>query len=293
MQEQLQAIDPALLQDVVRQDQSDPDFILLDWTVRVLSNQGAVNPEGLWCFSGHGQGHQGIKPWSVVLKILKDPGNVVEPGYLWYWKREYLAHESGLLSRLPRHIAQVRSYGTSEDETSAWLWMELVADTTDGPWGLDEYEFAACQLGRFNAGYVTGTPLPNYAWLATNHIETWTSLFGQDSVWSNPHVQQAFSPQIRARVMALWEDKVRFLATLQRLPQAFSHFDYKRSNLFIRRINDSHKEVAAVDWGDCGVGVLGGDLTRLVGGSTFFRDWDAALLAELDTIAFAAYVDGL
>ena len=55
MLEQLQAMDPSVLLDVVRQDQRDPNFILSDWTVRLLSDKGAVNPEGLWCFSGHGQ----------------------------------------------------------------------------------------------------------------------------------------------------------------------------------------------------------------------------------------------
>jgi hypothetical protein len=295
MREQLQAIDPAVLLNVVRQDQRDPNFVILDWTVDILSNKGSAYPEGLglWCFRGHGQSSDGIKPWSVVLKILKDRGEVVEPSYLGYWKREYLARESGLLSRLPGHVAQARSYGTSEHADSIWLWMELISDTTGGSWSPDEYAFAARQLGRLNAVYVTGTAVPNYSWLATDHIETWTSFFPPDDVWTNALVQQSFSSQTRTRVMELWQEKESFLAILQRLPQAFSHFDYKRSNLFIRRITESDREVVAVDWNDCGVGPLGGDLTRLVGASTFFRDWDVSLLAELDAIAFAAYVGGL
>lgn len=55
MLEQLQAMEPGVLPDVVRQDQRDPNFILRDLTVRLSSDKGAVNPEGLWCFSGHGQ----------------------------------------------------------------------------------------------------------------------------------------------------------------------------------------------------------------------------------------------
>jgi hypothetical protein len=134
----------------------------------------------------------------------------------------------------------------------------------------------------------------NYSWLPANHVEAWTSSFPpDDDAWTNPLVQQSFSPQTRARVMELWERKQSLLVILERLPQGFSHFDYKRSNLFIRRSAEGQKEVVAVDWGDCGVGPLGGDLTRLVGGSTFFRDWDASMLPDLDTRAFAAYIGGL
>jgi hypothetical protein len=293
MLEQLRAIDPAVLLDVVRQDQRDPDFVILDWTVDILSDKGAANPEGLWRFSGHGQSAHGIRPWSVALKILKDPGDVVEPWHLWYWKREYLARESGLLAQLPGYVVPPRSYGASDHADNAWLWMELISDTTGGPWGLDEFAFAARQLGRLNASYVTGTPLPSHSWLATNHIATWTSTFPPDTAWTNPLVQRSFSAHTRARVMELWEERASFLALLERLPQAFSHFDYKRSNLFIRGASENDQELVAVDWGDCGVGPLGGDLTRLVGASTFFRDWDASLLADLDRVAFAAYVEGL
>lgn len=205
--ERLQAIDPDTLLDVVRQDQRDPNFIILDWTVRMLTDKGAVNPEGLWCFSGHGQSDQDIKPWSVVLKILKDPSHAVEPGHLHYWKREYLARESGLLSSLPGHVAQARIYGTRDHADSAWLWMELISEPIGGRWGLEEYQLAARQLGRLNAAYVTGTPLPSYPWLAKNHIETWISLFSADDVWANPLVQQSFSAQTRALLTELEKEK--------------------------------------------------------------------------------------
>ena len=72
MLEQLQAMDPGVLLDVVRQDQRDPNFILCDWTVRLLTEKGAAHPEGLWCVSGHGQSGDEIRPWAVVLKILQD-----------------------------------------------------------------------------------------------------------------------------------------------------------------------------------------------------------------------------
>ncbi len=291
--ERLHALDAAELLDVVRQDQRDPHFVILDWTANTLSGRTTGEPDGLWRFHGRGRSGDAIRPWAVVLKILEDPANDMEPNHLWHRQREYLAHASGLLAGLPGHVAQPRRYAASKREGSAWLWMELVADTTDGAWNLADYGYAARQLGCFNGACATGAPLPNHPWLAQNHIETWLSIFRQDDVWSHLAVQQSFSAQLRSQVTDLWRDQDRFLSVLRRLPQCFSHFDYKRSNLFLRKDTAGRREVVAIDWGDCGFGALGGDLTRLVGASTFFHDWDAARVAELDAVAMQAYLDGL
>lgn len=39
--------DPTLLTAIVRQDQRDPHFELLDWEVELLSDKGIINPGGL------------------------------------------------------------------------------------------------------------------------------------------------------------------------------------------------------------------------------------------------------
>jgi hypothetical protein len=46
--ETLKNIDPALLNQVVRQAQRSPDFEISEWSVRRLSDKGVFNPEGLW-----------------------------------------------------------------------------------------------------------------------------------------------------------------------------------------------------------------------------------------------------
>src|SRR5688500_18418519 len=40
--EQLKAIDQAVLTDVVRKDQHDPDLVILDWTVQPLSHEKII-----------------------------------------------------------------------------------------------------------------------------------------------------------------------------------------------------------------------------------------------------------
>lgn len=76
MQEQLLTVAPMVLLNVVRQAQGSSDFIILDSTLRVLSEKGATSA-GLWCFSGNGQDQHGIQPWSVALKLLKNSGESV------------------------------------------------------------------------------------------------------------------------------------------------------------------------------------------------------------------------
>ena len=43
----LQAIDPAILESIVREDQRSPSFQIGDCSVRRLSNKGIINPDRL------------------------------------------------------------------------------------------------------------------------------------------------------------------------------------------------------------------------------------------------------
>lgn len=286
-------IDSAALTTVVRQDQSDPAFEVLDWQVETLSVRGAVNPDGLLRVSGHGRGREGGKAWTVALKIVKQPAEEVAPSELGYWQREANAYRSGLLASLPGPVQPARCYDVSERDGAMWIWMELLTDSAGRTWDLTHYAFAADQLGRFNGACATGIPLPDAPWLARGHTRVWHALTNFEQAWQNQQVRQTFPAPMSARLLALWAERERFYTALDHLPQIFSHFDYKRANLFIRQRADNQREVVAVDWGDCGVGALGGDLGLLVGGSAFFFDWEPEQVLALSTIAYDAYLQGL
>jgi hypothetical protein len=259
----------------------------------ILANRGGNTPDGVLRVSGSGADAAGTRPWEVALKRIVLLADDTPPHSLHYPQRELFAYSSDLLTHLPGPVVPARCFGVSEQADAIWLWTEVLTDVTAGQWTLAEYVFAADQLGRLNgACAIAGAP-PTEPWLARDHAEQWTTIFDFVSAWKNPRVQATFPAELRQRMTRLWEERESFFAVLNRLPQAFSHFDYKRDNLFVRTRVDGTREIAAIDWGVCGVGALGGDLVSLVGASTWQFDWEPAYIAALEGSTFAAYEQGL
>lgn len=288
----MRATDPLLLTDIVRQDQRSPTFEITEWQVELLSDQGIMSPEGLFRFSGYGRDAGGARPWTVVLKIVKDPGQPSAPAHLWNWKRETLLAQSGLLDGLPGPVRAPRFYGVTQQAGSDWLWSEYIADAVTGPWRLENYVFAAHQFGRFNANCAQ-LPVPDAPWLCRAHARGWVEGLSPLHAWENPYVQRFFVPELQIRAGRLWAERERFYDALSRLPQVFSHFDAQRRNLLTRRGDAGAEEIVAVDWALCGLGPIGGDLYALIGSSAALCEWDSARLDDLEAAVYDAYVADL
>lgn len=152
IQSQLQSIDPAVLAEVVRQDQLSTSFEITSWSADMLSEKGSIDPEALLLFKGTGCDAQGSRSWSVVLKkftVNPDPNIPIDN--LWHWRRELAVSQSDLIDRLPRQLLAPRFYGTTEWAGHVGMWMENIAGDAPDIWGIDEYAFAARRLGQFNA----------------------------------------------------------------------------------------------------------------------------------------------
>jgi hypothetical protein len=160
---QLQAIEPAVLTDVVRQDQRSPAFEITSWTANVLSDKGVANPEGLFLFSGEGRDERGARSWSVVLKVIRSSRSEDIQSY-FYDTRELLVYQSGLLNRLPRHLIAPRCYGATTVNGAGWVWMEHVHDESSPKWDAGHYLFAAKQLGLFSAALLKDDSFPRMPW---------------------------------------------------------------------------------------------------------------------------------
>lgn len=303
---QLHNLDPALLTAVVRQAQHSPALALLDWSVEPLGHEKIIDTTGgLYRFHGHGEDGDGPRPWSIVLKIVNRPsGEMCQSPREWcYWQREMLAFRSGMLAGLPGPVRAPRCYGVTERESGGWLWLEQIAESTGRRWSITDFAQAAFQLGRFAGAFLTGCPLPDAPWLSEPFFRNgfadggwWAQHMATDtpeSVWPHPLVQQAFSPDVRRRILAIWADKVRFFDALDRLPQVLCHNDCHRRNLMWRRDANGQEELIALDWAFCGPGGLGMDIGELVATSAYFFEYDLSDFEEVERAVFQEYVAGL
>jgi hypothetical protein len=289
----LKTIDVAILTEVVQQDQRSPSFEITDWSVRRLSDKGIANPDGLWLFSGLGYDSHETRSWSVVVKIFIRPEQEAPPDDLYYWKRELLLAQSGLLEQLPGPVRAPRFYRTDEYSDSAWIWMEQVTDRQSGPWKLEHYTFAARQLGLWNGACLAMSVQPEEPWLARQHYIAWLTWMDIEKDWQFPLNQIHVSVELRHRYDQLWAEREIFYRVLEGLPQVFSHFDSQRRNLFIHQNTGQKDELVIVDWAQCGLGSLGAELNWLVGMSGGLLEWSPVNLSELDAVAFESYLQGL
>jgi hypothetical protein len=291
--ETLREIDLSILTDVVRQSQRDPTFEITSWSVKRLSDKGIINPDGLWLFNGKGS-HAGVtQSWSVVLKIIERSEEDIPLSDLWYWKREVLWAQSGYMERLPGPVKAPHSYKVEETADGAWLWQEHVINQRPHPWTLDDYAFAARQLGLWNGAYLCGTPLPDEPWFTRQHYRSWYTKTNPEKDFEFPLNQKYIHGELRKRYERLWADREMFYSALEKLPQVFSHFDSQRRNLFIRLGSDEQDELVLVDWAVCGYGPLGAELFSLIGMSVALLESHPYTVVELDQAAFGSYLQGL
>ena len=295
MLEKVKAVDFDILTEVVRKDQDSPGFEISEWSVKTLSDKGAMNSDGLWLFSGTGSDNKGSRGWSVVLKTpaAGTENDQVPITDIWYWKRETLLAQSGLTRHLPGPVRAPRFYRADEYTDSVWLWMEHVKDQHPNRWSLKEFSFAAQQLGAWNGQYVTGAPLPEYPWLTRQLYRSWLKDVDPEKDWLFPLHQKYVSKEDRSRWDRLWSEREDFFAVIEAQPQVFSHFDAMRRNMLISKDKNDKNELVLIDWSMCGIGPLGADLSALINQSMLFLEWSPANWEQLENATFDGYIQGL
>ena len=292
--EALSALASAHLELVVRRALDSPSFELGRWGVRRLSEQGIINPDGLFIFSGTGQDQQGVQAWSVVLKVVQANSADLDPDHFWHWRREVSAMESGLLGQLPGPVVAPHCYGVEERPDGAWIWMEHIEDKSPRHWGEAEFAFAAEQLGQATGAWLASGIHRDDPWLCRRHARTLAEgASPTEAAWDNAYVQAAFPETLRRRLMVLWAERSRFYAALESLPQTFAHFDSHRRNLMIRAGQAGRDELVLVDWALCGFGPVGAEVATLLGCSLMLFDVEASDGPAMEEAVFPAYLSGL
>jgi hypothetical protein len=289
-----QEVDRPYLTDLVRKALDRPALQIIDWKVQPLHG-GLEWDSAVFRFLGQATDVGETVPWSLILKTIKSAEKSTDPGGIWYWKREALAYQSGLLHHLPGgSITAPTCYETSErPDGSMWLWMEDVKDDIPSPWPLEQYGVVARHLGQFNGAYLGGQVFPSETWIPRN----WLRMYVENAapmiefVRSNPNhptVMHMFPGDTIAQILAVWEEHHQILDALENLPQVFCHQDAFRRNLFARG-----GKTIAIDWGYIGIAPVGAELVALVAASLGFFEIPAELVKDLDRICFEGYLQGL
>jgi hypothetical protein len=242
---------------------------------------------------------------SLVLKVVRH-GQDDDPGGLWvaggdvahrnYWKREWLAFDSGLLASLPPGVRAPRTLLTTQpSDDECWIWMEAVRGRTGAAITLADYPLIADALGRMQGAYAASpSQLPDYEWLSRDWLRGWAETsagqlanVGGDEGWDDERL--AYLLPWRQRALDVWGRREELLRMVESAPRTVVHLDFWPHNLFVTDDCD----VVAIDWSQIGIGAVTQDLDQITLDPIWMQVMPDADTAELEEAVLPAYVDGL
>ncbi len=285
-------VDRELLARVVARSLDRDQVELTDWTVRPV--HGGIG-ETLGVFRLAGELADGTT-WSVILKAIGRPPFGGGPGDWNDWRREAHLYQSDAADDLPDGLVRARSFDVTENgDDQLWIWLEDVPDPHT-PWTLDEFARLAELVGRFDAQYLNGRPLPEGAWLSRGWLRKRLDAVApvmtgfSDLAAGNPWLSRLFTPELLEQILPAWDDRDRLLTLLDDLPRTFGHRDLFPRNALRRPDRD---EVVLVDWAFTGDAAIGEALSILVAASLSFFEAQGEVAAGLEATVLDAYTAGL
>jgi hypothetical protein len=242
---------------------------------------------------------------SRVLKIVRH-GVDSTPDQLWqsgpdeshrnYWKREWLAFDSGLLDTLPGKLrAPRKALTTQHGDGECWIWMEDVAGRTSAALHLDDYARIAYALGTTQGAYASGNvSLPAQPWLSRDWLRGWVDVCAHfidtirdDARWSDPRLERL--EPLRSRVSDLWDRRDELFTTAEEPPLTIVHWDFWPMNLYVSGDDD----VVAIDWSQIGLSGVTHDLDQLTIDTVWMHIRPDESLHVLEDLVLPAYHQGL
>jgi hypothetical protein len=289
-----QEVDQAYLNDLVQKALDRPTLQVTDW--KIQSIQGGFEwDSAVFRFQGEAKDAGEIIPWSLILKAVRSTTQAEHPAGIWYWKREALAYQSGLLYNLPGgNVSAPICYEVNErPDGSLWLWLEDIMDAVGSPWPVEHYAVVARHLGQFNGAYLVGRSFPSEPWITRNWLRKYVEHAAPmiEFVRSNPNhpvVMHMFPGDILPQTLGAWDERGSILDALENLPQVFCHQDAFKRNLFARQ-----DKTIAIDWGYMGIAPVGAELVALVAGSISLFEVPVERVMEMERLCFEGYLQGL
>ncbi|HEX6291083.1 MAG TPA: phosphotransferase [Herpetosiphonaceae bacterium] len=297
-------LDPHVVTTIVRQATHRDRLVLDAWRVEPVDYLN-LNPayRALYRVSGTAHDRGTPVPWSLILKTFKAPTADAsdDPGQPFYWKREPLAYQSGLLPTMAAGLAAPASFGITErPDREIWLWLEDLGTADDSPWPLSRYGLAARHMGAFGGISAAHHPDTSVPWLSRGMIKAWIAdseslieRVQRPGVWEHSLLRAAFPTPPAEEIVRLWNEHDRLCAALERLPGTLCHHDLWRKNVFSRQTADGHEQTVAIDWEVAGWGALGEDVGNLFGVSLLNFDVEVDQAVELEALIFHEYLAGL
>jgi hypothetical protein len=289
-----QEVDQPYLTALIRKALDRPALQITDWKVQSLHG-GLELGSAVFRFQGEARDTKETVPWSLILKTIKSNDKSADPDGIWYWKREALAYQAGILHRLPGgNVTAPTCFEVQErPDGSLWLWMEDVKEDSSSSWTLEHYAEVARHFGQFNGAYLVGEAFPSGTWVTRNWLRMYVENAAKSIAFirgnlNHPMVQNMFPGIVLAQILTVWDERERILALLDNMPQVFCHQDAFRRNLFTRG-----GKTIAIDWGYAGIAPVGAELVALVAGSLGFWEVPAEQVKELDRLCFKGYLQGL
>ncbi|MEZ4620244.1 MAG: phosphotransferase [Caldilineaceae bacterium] len=292
-------VDERTLTSIVRLATQRPAAQLVDWRTETI--HGGIGDlgaglVGVYRCAGHASDHGEIFPWSIVLKSAQGYG---EQPIVDYRTREWLAYNSGFLSDLSGDITAPQCYGTTRQPDGALqIWMVDLGGFGEQQWRADHYKLAAQHFGAWNGAYLLTEGQPNHPWFCRSAATEWMQQAAPEvevlrSSLTHPIVKRLYPDGHAQTILQLWDERDRYLRTLQQLPQTICHNDAFRRNLHIHYGATGVPQVTAIDWTYLGWGAIGEELAALVMGNLEFHAIPWAQAEAFADMSFQAYLSGL
>jgi hypothetical protein len=214
-----------------------------------------------------------------------------------YWLRETLAYRDGLVAAYRGSgVSAPECLGALVGDRDALILLEWIEGRAAETWTVEEYGAAAEALGRAQAPFLAGRPLPAVKWLSRGFLRDYSSekpvdwsLLDEDAAWEHPLVQATFPAGLRAAVTFLHAHRERLYQLSEALPRTLCHLDVWTKNLFRR----PDGQIALIDWSFVGEGAIGEDVGNLVPDAVFDHFVAADELPKLEEVVFDSYLAGL
>ena len=296
----------ANLRSVLREAAGTPDANLDEWRWEQLPG-GAGAGTRIFRVSGSAETTRRRTPWTTIIKVLSRETHPFESSSTeqnsWdYWKREWHVYRSAWQPALTGPVVPPRCYGTGEarldggDQQLAWIAMEDLGHIHHGHWPRSQWPIVARQIGVFNGRYLSGQPMPVEPWLPKDWLRGWSEqsrplIPELEQASSHPVLGRTLTQSVTSELIWLWQNRHHVYTLQDELPRTFCHNDLFHRNLILR--GGDRPECVAIDWAFCGEGVIGQELSALIGATLTFtgsrpEDWD-----HLESVCLDGYASGL